>query len=248
MTWACTPLTFLLPFLDSTRAPHIDLTGKLSQVMYWVSWSGGKPGVFIPTLTLLVLLVSRRGITFARRWKETLILVLIGTVLGGGGAFFNENVIKEKLKVPRPNIIWLAGENGSLGMSEKEFYESVGKDARRELLTEILNRSPSSLPLSTRIKAHWIHETGYSFPSGHAFTAMFFAAFLLSAAAELIRSKQQLIFYALLPWALAVCYSRTILRVHAPVDITVGGLLGLAVGVAAWVLAGGMIRRYVSQP
>ena len=145
-----------------------------------------------------------------------------------------------------PNIIWMAGESGSgpLGMTPEDFYESGDKEARREPLATALNRVPRPFPLSSSIEAHWIEETGYSFPSGHAFSAMFLATFFLAIGATYLATKRLWIFYALLPWALAVCYSRSILRVHTPTDITVGGLLGLAVALLAWAVARTLVRRF----
>ena len=246
VTWSLIPLTFVLPMVDSTRSPYYDLTQTFSQLAYWLSQSGGKLGVPIVAVTMLMLLVTRVGITFQRRWKESSVVVLIAVICAGGGAALNEDIVKAQLKIPRPNIIWLAGENGSgpLGMTPEDFYESGDKEARRKPLAKVLSRVPRPVPLSSSIEAHWIEETGYSFPSGHSFSAIFFATFLLMIAATYLTTKRLWMFYALLPWALAVCYSRPILRVHTPTDITLGGLQGLAVGLVAWAVARTLIRRF----
>ena len=245
VTWAFIPLAFLLPLVDSTRSPYFDLTNTLSQVVYWISQSGGKFGIPIVAVSMLAILVTRSGITFRRRWKETSVVVLIAAIFGGGGAALNENILKEQLKIPHPNIVWLAGENGAgpLGMTPNDFYESGNKGARRERLAKVMNSAAGAVPLSPSIEAHWIHETGYSFPSGHAFSAMFFAAFFLAIAATYSTKKRLRVFYMLLPWALAICYSRSILRVHTPADIEVGSLMGLVVGILAWAAARKLIRR-----
>jgi membrane-associated phospholipid phosphatase len=238
-------LTFVLPLVDSTRAPYFDLTQKLSQLAYWLSQSGGKIGATGVAVSMLTLLVICRGITFQRRIQEICIIMLIAAICAGGGSALNEYIVKEQIKIPRPNIIFLAGENGSgpLGMTPEEFYENGNNEARRKLLEKVLNSEPRPVPLSSSIKAHWIETTGYSFPSGHSFSAMFFATFFLMIAATYLTTKRLWMFYALLPWALAVCYSRSILRVHTPIDISVGGLLGLAVGLVAWAVARALIRR-----
>jgi phosphatidylglycerophosphatase B len=152
--------------------------------------------------------------------------------------------IKYQLKIPRPNIVWLAGENGSgpLGMTAEDFYATGNKEAHRVPLTEVLSKKP--VPLSPVIEAHWIEETGYAFPSGHSFSAMFIATFFLMIAVTYLTSKRLWLFYLLLPWALAVCYSRPILRVHTPADITVGSFQGLAVGLLAWAITRSLIRRF----
>jgi len=246
VTWSFIPLTFMLPTVDSTRSPYFDLTQTFSQLAYWLSQSGGKLGVPIVAVMMLMLLVTREGITSQRRWKESSVVVLIAVFCAGGGAALNENIVKAQLKIPRPNIIWLAGDNGSgpLGMTPDDFYASGDKEARRKPLAKVLRSVPVPVALSSSIEAHWIEETGYSLPSGHSFSAMFFATFFLTMAATYLTTKRLWMFYALLPWALAVCYSRPILRVHTPTDITLGGLQGLALGLVAWAIARTLIRRF----
>jgi len=52
LTWALIPLTFVLPLVDSTRAPYFDLTQTFSQLAYWLSQSGGKYGVPIVAVSM----------------------------------------------------------------------------------------------------------------------------------------------------------------------------------------------------
>lgn len=245
VTWLLIPLAFMLPLVDSTSPPYFDLTRTISQLAYWSSQSGGEIGCTIVTLSTLTLLITRGGITFQRRLKETSAIVLIAIVCGTGGATLNEHYIKTHLKIPRPNIISLAGDNGSgpLGMTAKEFYESGDREGRRALLSKILTNAPKPVSLSSSIEAHWIEEVGYSFPSGHSYSAMFFATFFLMSATTYLKTKRRWAFYLLLPWVLAVCYSRPILRLHTPADITFGSLQGLAVGIAAWAVATMLIRK-----
>jgi hypothetical protein len=119
VAWLLIPLTFVVPLIDSTRAPYIDLTQTFSLLVYWLAWTGSKFGVPIIALVMLVVLVTRDGINAAKRWKEVFIIVLVASIFAGGGAAINEHIVKEQLKIPRPNIVWLAGENGSgsLGMT-----------------------------------------------------------------------------------------------------------------------------------
>lgn len=246
VTWLLINLSFILPLLNSTKPPYFNLVQTIPEIAYWLSQSGGKLGAPIIGILMLTLLVTRKGINNNKRWKEAGIVLLIATIFAGGGAAFNENFIKTKLKIPRPNIIWLAGENGSgpLEMTPAQFYNSGDKETRSKILMKTLRQEPVPVLLSKSIEAHWIEETGYSFPSGHSYSAMFFAAFFLALSASYLRTKRMWLFYALLPWALAVCYSRTILRVHTPVDITVGGLQGLVLGIIAWAIARKLIRKF----
>jgi phosphatidylglycerophosphatase B len=244
-TWLLVPLTFLLPFVNSTRSPYFDLTGTFAQFAYWLSRSGGRVGAPIVAAAMLALLITGGGVRLTRKWKEVITVVLVAVVCGGGGVAKTVYFIKPQFEMPRPNIIWLAGGNGTgpLGMTPEEFYESGPKQARGELLARVLRSAPRPVALSSSIEAHWIAETGYSFPSGHAFSAMFIATFFLMTGATYLATKRLWMFYALSPWAAAVCYSRSILRVHTPVDITVGGFLGLVVGILAWVIARTLIGR-----
>lgn len=245
MTWLFIPLSFVIPSVDSTRAPYFDLTDTFSQMVYWVSQSGGTSGAPVVAVLMLFVLVSRNGMTTAQRWKETVAIALLAAVCAGGGAAINEHVVKPELKIPRPNIVWLAEENGAgpLGMTPESFYEKGDKEARRVPLATVLQAIPKPVLLSPSIESHWIEETGYSFPSGHSFAAMFFATFLLSIAVVMLNTKRIWLFYLLLPWALAVCYSRPILRLHTPVDITIGSLQGLVIGLIAAVIAMKLIRQ-----
>ncbi|PHS23765.1 MAG: hypothetical protein COA83_09145 [Methylophaga sp.] len=123
VTWLLIPLTFLIPLIDSTTAPYFDLTQPFSLLAYWLSYSGSVSGAPFVVLLMLMLLVTRAGITAQRCWKEGSIIVLIAALFAGEGAWFNEHIVKPQLKLPRPNIVWLAGENGSglLGMTAADF-------------------------------------------------------------------------------------------------------------------------------
>ncbi|MEE9356846.1 phosphatase PAP2 family protein [Candidatus Vondammii sp. HM_W22] len=158
--------------------------------------------------------------------KKLNIIALTAGIFAGGGAIVNEHFLKTYLKVARPNIIWLAGESGSgpLGMTAEQFYEMGDKEARRSPLASVLQQDPKPILLTPSIEAHWVEETGYSFPSGHSFSAIFFATFLLMIGTTYLSIKRLWLFYFLLPWALAVCYSRPILRLHTPAGISIGGL------------------------
>ncbi len=91
---------------------------------------------------------------------------------------------------------------------------------------------------------HWRfrREAGFSYPSGHATTAVVFYGGLLSLVLSSSHSAQfKLVAAALfLPWAAGMCWSRLALRAHHPSDVLGGALLGavfLCVGAA---LPGGL--------
>lgn len=235
ITYAFLPITFLLPTVDSTREPYFDLTSGFSTAVYWISESCSKFGAPIIVVLMLLLLVSREGISGTRRAREVVLVLLAIAVFGGGGSYLNENTLKVYLKVPRPNIVFLSGAEGggALGMSPDQFYETGDKIARQAPLREVLTAGSSPIELAPAIREHWIEVTGYSFPSGHSMAAMFLATLFLGLGISYVSPPRKWLFYLMLPWALAVCYSRPILRVHTPTDITVGGLQGIIVGFVA---------------
>ena len=100
----------------------------------------------------------------------------------------------------------------------------------------VLETEPPPVELAPAVRRHWIQETGYSFPSGHSFAAVLFATFFLAMGVSYTRAPRVWLFYLLLPWALAVCYSRLILWVHTPTDVTFGGLGGLVLGFVAFLV------------
>ena len=246
VTYALLPVTFLFPVLDSTSEPFCDLTSDTATVSYWAAQSGGRIGAPTIGVLMLVLLITRHGMSGARRTLEAALIVIVVAIFAGGGAALNEHGVKEALKIPRPNIVYLAGADGAgpLGMSPEEFYGKGDKEARGELLRKTLETEPPPVKLGPAIRDHWVEETGYSFPSGHAFAAMFFATFFLSVGVSYISTPQRRLFYLLLPWALAVCYSRLTLRVHTPTDITVGGLEGLVLGFGAFLLVRAILTAW----
>lgn len=238
LTFAFIPMSYLIPLLDSTTPPYIELTSGLSSVMYWISESGSKRVVPFIGLFMLLLLVTRKGLTGKRRAAEALLVFLAVAVCAGGGAALNEHAVKPQFAVARPNVVFLAGENGAgaLGMTPEQFYAAGDKAARRIPMAAALHVTPETIAISPLIMEHWIEETGYSFPSGHAFGAMFFATFFFALGIMYVSGWRMTCFYLLLPWAVAVSWSRTLLRVHTPTDISVGALEGLVLGVLAFLI------------
>ena len=187
----------------------------------------------------IAVLVARRTITQRRRIREAAALSLVMLVALAGNALLNENVVKPAFGVPRPNIVHLA-ESGALGPDLPDagaFYATGDKQDRRDLLSERMPEQTTP-PLSETVRAHWIHETGYSFPSGHTTAAVTFAVLLAAVGTHWLTGwRRAVTLYGLPLWALAVAASRTLLEVHTGWDVIGGAVAGFAWGGLAYVVA-----------
>jgi hypothetical protein len=154
LSWLLLLLSFLIPISSTTSPPYFDLSQGGMDLVYWVSESG-KYGAPVVGLLALTVLLSRHEIDSSRRTKEFIIVALTASVLAGGGALANEYFIKTELQVPRPNIVWLAGENGNgpLGMTTEEFYSIGNSEARSASLAEVLQQDSNPVLLTSSIKA-----------------------------------------------------------------------------------------------
>jgi membrane-associated phospholipid phosphatase len=77
---------------------------------------------------------------------------------------------------------------------------------------------------------------------------MMFATFFLAMGLASCSGRRLWVFYLLVPWAVMVCYSRTILRVHSPTDISIGGLEGIIVGILVFLLVRLVLVIALSDP
>jgi phosphatidylglycerophosphatase B len=226
---------FFFPVFDGSTVPFFALDGPLATLAWWLSLSGSKYGLPIVIAALLVLFATRPGGRLASRVREILTLALALGVLVGGSAWLNEHVVKPAVAAPRPDIVLLAGD-GILGMTPAAFYRLGDKAARSQYLDQVLTAAPVSQDLSPAVRDHWIKETGYSFPSGHSLSSMLVATAFVGLALLLLPPSRRRWVSVLIPWALAVCYSRAILRVHSPFDIVTGAVIGMLLGVVTFLL------------
>lgn len=238
LAWTMAPVAGLLT-LGYWLQP-IELTGELALASYWITVSGGTHGTPLIGIAMTALVVGRPGLSWRRRGAEILAILLgMGAVLGAA-AYLNEHYVKPFFAVPRPNITELAGA-GIMPMSVESFYAKPTKEARSEYLRSILLEDGA---LHQHVREHWIVETGYSFPSGHSFSAMLFATFFLAMGLSHFSGMRLWLFYSLALWALAICFSRTMLRVHSPTDVFVGGVEGVLGGLLAFLLVRGMVQWF----
>jgi hypothetical protein len=96
---------------------------------------------------------------------------------------------------------------------------------------EIIQKNDSNFQdIHPLVKAHWIEESGFSFPSGHSFNSWMIAV-VLSYSILQLRVKHQFRKYYWIPflWAALVAISRVMLGAHSIVDIAAGSILGIVV-------------------
>lgn len=228
------PAWLLLP--SSALLPPLDLTGLVALVALAASDSAQRRGMPFIVVAYIALIVSREGIDARQRLRETGAMVFALLLFLGGGAELNEHVVKPYFASPRPDIVEMA-DRGVLPISPQRFYEIGGKGDRRRYLSGVLDDGRRvELRLSPSVRAHWLEETGYSFPSGHSTASMLVATFFLCVGSVTLRGRRALALLPLLPWALMVCFARPVLRVHRPIDITLGAIQGTLFGMCAFLL------------
>ncbi|MGH7494264.1 MAG: phosphatase PAP2 family protein [bacterium] len=239
ITYAFLPLSFQVPLMHATNAASLEHGSSFLLLVYGITQTGGPVGASAIGIVMLVLIVNRPHLPGRQRFVEGGVLFVVLASFAGGGAALNEYVVKPAFNCPRPNVVYLAGKDGSgpLRMPVNEFY-AMAHERRSEYLRTVLAADPPPVALPRLIREHWIESTGYSFPSGHAFTAMLFAAFFLAMSLTFhTRPRLRCFAYLLLPWAVCVCYSRVVLRVHTSLDISAGGLAGMLLGALAFAVA-----------
>jgi len=216
--------------------PEIALDGPLADFVVRVADTASWTQMPMLVVIAAVIITSRPGIPARRRAVEALVIAVVSIVALAGVAQLNEHVVKPALATSRPNLDQLA-EAGALGPEIEtgaDFYALGDKQDRRDALAPLLD-TVDEPALSPRVRAHWVHETGYTFPSGHATSSMTFATVLVALGFAWLSGWRQWLFAATPLWALCVVYSRPLLRVHRPIDVAVGTLQGIAIGLVAFV-------------
>lgn len=213
--------------------PKVDLSGWTGVALYYLAATG------IPWVPHMIALqigvfVLRTGLTLNRRVREAAVLSLLLAIFIGGTFLINERGIKLWLYVSRPNLQELA-QSHQLGLTAAEFYALPTRSAKREHLKSVLTEARSrQLGLHPLVREHWLVETGFSFPSSHATVSFATATFFLAAGLSIGGWRRGYAIGFLVPWAIAVCCSRTLLQVHTTLDICVGALEGTLAGLAAF--------------
>ena len=232
---AAMALALLMPaFLLS---PVFSGSDEFLKLWWGLSLSASKYGLIWTALGFSLLLETSGRQLF--RLLLPLLLII------GLGAWINEHLIKPAVAQPRPNIMFLASAAAGPAIPEgaAAFYRLPDKASRSQRLEEIW--SQDSLQLPVLLRDHWTEETGFSFPSGHAFAATALAAWL--SLWILCAGRRLWLLVLVWGWMLGVCYSRIQLGVHRPEDILVGALEGLLLVMLLRLLFDHWLRRRMKQ-
>jgi membrane-associated phospholipid phosphatase len=232
--YACVLLSFVLPI--------IALDGWLGELAVRVADTGSWRQLPFLVAAMLLLVVSRPGLGGRRRALEGGGFLVVLLLILAGNAELNEAVIKPIFAIPRPNLSALA-DQGALGIGVDEFYALGDKLTRRAYLGPRLE-GLSEPALSPLVRDHWEIETGYSFPSGHATASMTFASMLCAAGLYWTDGWRRTVTMLLPVWAVAVVWSRPLLRVHSPVDVSVGAAVGIGLGVLGFAALRVLIEHF----
>ena len=242
ITFAATLLSLALPTI-ALNTSFADMVVRITDTASWTQ---------LPVLgaVAVVVVVSRPSLSRHRRATEALAITVTLLVILVGNGLLNEHIVKPWLGVARPNIVEQA-DSGALGAEFPDadsLYAAGNKEERRVILGEKLTAAQTPY-LSTTVRAHWIHETGYSFPSGHSTAAMTFAATLAAIGSTWLGGWRRFTMTVIVPiWALAVVYSRVLLEVHRPIDVIAGTTIGFAWGLLAFSIIRTLSDRWATPP
>jgi phosphatidylglycerophosphatase B len=195
--------------------------------MYGITQSGGWAGSLI---IVLVISAAFASIPLHPRGRIVMFVrtLLSLTIVLGSFAKLNEALLKSTFAISRPSHQFILRESQSRANLDSIYLLVVPE--RRLFFKKVVDSDTLHFKsIDQRIIAHWIDEAGYSMPSGHTFNAFLLASMLTFSLFEL--SQRRITVWLFLPmiWAALVGLSRVTLGVHTPLDVTIGGALGLIV-------------------
>lgn len=223
--------TALLSWL-SVQGGGIPLDGRLARVLCGLTETGGVRLAPVVLLAALGIWATDRGTERARRRRESGAMLGLIAVTLPTTALLNEYVLKRIVAQPRPSHVRLAEAGFILNLPA---FARLDEDGRRDFLESrvggaALPGAAAALSVHPVVLAHWIDQTGYTFPSGHALNAFMAAVLFLGGTLANPTPRRRGLAAAMLGWAVAVALTRVLLLVHRPLDVTAGALLGAVLG------------------
>lgn len=200
--------------------------------IYGLTETGGSSLVAFVIILAIIVWATDAGSARDRRRKEAFVMLLIMVLVLPAVAAVNEHIVKPAFATPRPSHQRLS-EVGII--PDLDAFYRLDTDGRQEFLISRSSGDNASeavalLNIHAVVLDHWIHETGYTFPSGHAFNVFIMAVLFLGGALANPTPRRRWLAGLIMSWAIAVALSRVLLLVHRPLDVSAGALAGAVVG------------------
>lgn len=215
-------ILLIIIFLFPVEFSSYRTTDTLAPIWFFITSTGGEAGAIFIIVLILIYLAIHFKIT-SKRQKDVFafiaIVVLFQMTITGLSLF----VLKDYFRNPRPSQLYFMERR--IAENEIDFLNMPAEKKRLYLQERFDSGEVSPGEVYTPIFKHWIRESGYSFPSGHAQTAFFLGTILCFVFFKLHLKK----FYALIPfvWAILLCLSRVIIGIHFPADVMGGAFIGM---------------------
>jgi phosphatidylglycerophosphatase B len=141
-------------------------------------------------------------------------------------AYLNEHLIKPSIRVSRPSHTYIIKQ--SKAKVKLDSIYMLAEIPRKTFFHDLVASDTVNFKdIDQRILDHWVEEAGYSFPSGHSFNAFLLAGILAFAIYQSDNKKVKVLFVFPLMWAALVALSRVAVGAHSPLDVSIGGGMGL---------------------
>jgi len=210
----------------------IPLDGRMAGIVYALTETAGARTVPLLLAFGLVVWATDPQLPLAARRRQAGVLLGVMLVVLPAAGLLNEYVVKPAFAIPRPSQLRLH----ALGViPDLQAFERLDTHARRDFLEAALTGDSGraveeTLHLRPVVLRHWIAEVGSTFPSGHALNAFIAATLFVGGACAAATRRRRWLAGVWLAWSIAVALSRCLLVVHRPIDVTVGALAGVCVG------------------
>ena len=195
------------------------------QAVYWLTESAGKYGTLLITVGAAYLYTIRLTSKTEKTkvfFRSLLSLLVFLSVF----AYINEHGTKKIMKFLRPSHLYVA-EHAAEKIRPDSLF-ALSKEERRSYLQYTIDKNQTSFnDIDAKVLAHWVEESGFSFPSGHSFNAFLLACVL--AFSIYSNEKHRKLFFFPFAWALFVCISRVAIGAHSALDVSVGAALGMSI-------------------
>ncbi|OOH91054.1 phosphatidylglycerophosphatase [Pasteurellaceae bacterium 15-036681] len=204
-------LMLLVPIATWAIGWHWDgdqhLIGWFDYPLYLLTESGSVPYALITCVVFMLWIMW-----LTRKHYSWLLVgaICAASVIGTQGI---KTVAKFAFAEPRPYVVQMMGEN------TEQFYE-LSRDQRALIVEDRSKDSEHRFAVE-----HRLHETGYSFPSGHT---IFSVSWMLVFAGLLMGARGQAVTFAkifVVLWSIMMLISRLRLGMHYPIDLFASTLL-----------------------